>query len=181
MMSTTPPSTFPSPCKLTLPASDVEPRFPVGDVRKKAYGPFRVAFDAVPVPVNIMVTRELLVPSSMEVATISSVLPDGAETGAVKVVKPPLGVETGLKDPQPPDGLQLQFTPASKSSLETVAPMTTLSPVWIVDGGRGLIFTEIGDWGKDKDNTRLALLLPSVTELAVSVTWPPEGRTAGAE
>jgi hypothetical protein len=92
-----------------------------------------------------MVTRELLVLSSMEVATIAMVLPGGAETGAVKVVKPPLGVETGLNDPQTPDGLQLQFTPASKSSLETVAPMTTFSPVWIVDGGRGLIFTEIGD------------------------------------
>ena len=87
----------------------------------------------------------------------------------------PLGVETGINDPQTADGVQLQFT---EVLLETVATISTLSPGWIVDGGAGLIFTEIAGV---KDNTRLTLLLLSVTELAVSVAWPPEGRTAGAE
>jgi hypothetical protein len=126
-----------------------------------------------------MVTRELLLLSAMEVAMITRVLPGGAESGAVKVVKLPLDVESGLNDPQTADGVQLQFTPALEVSLETVAPTTTFSLGWIVVGGAGLIFTEIA--GRMKDNTRLKLLLLSVTELALSVTCHPAGRTVGAE
>ena len=80
-MSTIPPVTVPSPCKFMLPSRDAVPRFPVGDVKKKAYWPLSVAFDAIP-EINVLALA-LLPLSVTEVATIVSAVPVAAEAGAV--------------------------------------------------------------------------------------------------
>jgi hypothetical protein len=63
-----------------LPSTAAVPRFPVGDVRKKAYWPMRVAFEAVP-EINILALALLLM-SVTEVATMVMAAPEAAEDGA---------------------------------------------------------------------------------------------------
>ena len=79
-MSTIPAVTVPSPFKLTLPSKDAVPRFPAGDVKRKAYLPLSVAFEAIP---EISVLALTLLPLSVsEVAIMVMTVPDAAEAGA---------------------------------------------------------------------------------------------------
>jgi hypothetical protein len=80
-MSTIPAVTVPSPFKLTLPSRDAVPRFPVGDVKKKAYWPLSVAFEAIP-EINALAVA-LLPLSVTEVAVMLIAAPEAAEAGAV--------------------------------------------------------------------------------------------------
>jgi len=80
-MSRIPAVTVPSPFKLTLPSKDAVPRLPVGDVKKKAYWPLSVAFEAIP-EINVP-TAALLSLSVTEVAMIVTTVPVAEEAGAV--------------------------------------------------------------------------------------------------
>ena len=80
-MSATPPATDPSPLKFMLPRTAAVPRFPVGDVKKKAYWPLSVAFEAIP-EINVLAVA-LLPLSVTEVAMMVIAEPDAAEAGAV--------------------------------------------------------------------------------------------------
>jgi hypothetical protein len=80
-MSTIPAATVPSPFKLTLPSREAVPRVPAGDVRKRAYWPLSVAFEAIP-EINVIALTFLLV-SVTEVAVIVNAVPELAEAGAV--------------------------------------------------------------------------------------------------
>jgi hypothetical protein len=81
MMSTIPAVTVPSPFKLTLPSSDAVPRFPAEDVKKKAYWPWSVAFEAIP-EINVLAVAILSL-SVTEVAVMVITVPEAAEAGAV--------------------------------------------------------------------------------------------------
>jgi hypothetical protein len=64
-----------------LPRREAVPRFPVGEVKKKAYWPLSVAFEATR---EINVLALALFPVSVtDVATMVSAVPEGAEAGAV--------------------------------------------------------------------------------------------------
>ena len=80
-MSATPPATVPSPPKFMLPRSDAVPRFPVGDVTKKAYRPLRVASEAG----SVIMTTELalFVGSVIDLAVTVTWPPAGTTAGAV--------------------------------------------------------------------------------------------------
>jgi hypothetical protein len=93
------------------------------------------------------------------------------------VVLLPLAVWIGLKEPHDPAGEQLQVTPALAGSLDTVAVILACLPITIVEGGAVVSETEMA--GRILMLT-LALLVPSVTEVAVIVTLPPEGTDDGA-
>ena len=58
-----------------------------------------------------------------------------AVPGAVYVVLAPLAVCAGLNEPQAPDGVQLQSTPALELSFATVAPTDAVAPRFNVEGG----------------------------------------------
>jgi len=92
---------------------------PVAAVKSKAYRPFKLAFEDVPVIMTDALALFAL--SVMELAMMTTCPPAGAAVGAVYVVLAPLAVETGLKEPQVELGVQLQFTPALAVSLDTVA------------------------------------------------------------
>jgi hypothetical protein len=59
----------------------------------------------------------------------------GAVAGAVYVVATPLLVEDGLNEPQEPEGVQLQFTPAAAESLATFAVIIAVPPAARAVGG----------------------------------------------
>jgi hypothetical protein len=63
-----------------LPRSDAVPRFPVGDVRKKAYRPLRAASEAF-TEIDVLALALLLI-SVTEVAIIVIEVPEAAEDGA---------------------------------------------------------------------------------------------------
>jgi hypothetical protein len=105
----------------------------------------------------------------------------GTAEGAVKTVLAPLRVFAGLTAPQAPavPQLTLQVTPALAGSLMTVAVKVAVP----------LSTTEVADWlsvtvtAPATEVTVIvaeAVLLGSVTELAVMVTVPPAGTVAGA-
>lgn len=79
-MSATPPATVPSPLKFMLPRRAAVPRFPVGDVRKKAYWPLRVAFEAIG-EIHVPALALLLM-SVTEVGIMKIAVPEVAEDGA---------------------------------------------------------------------------------------------------
>lgn len=69
--------------------------------------------------------------------------PVGTVSGAKYVVVAPLALDEELKEPQKPDGAQLQSTPVLAGALETVALRTAVEPVVIELGGAGLNAMEI--------------------------------------
>jgi hypothetical protein len=73
--------------------------------------------------------------------------------------------------------MQLQVTPLSAGSLDTVATRFAVWLVNIVGGGPLLKVTEIGGTTL---TIALALLVSSVTEVAVMVTLPLDGTVVGA-
>jgi len=112
---------------------------PVAAVKSKAYRPFKLAFEDVPVIMTDALA--LLALSVMELAMMTTCPPAGAAVGAVYIVLAPLAVETGLKEPQVALGVQLQLTPALAESLETVAATLAVPPAGSEDGGRVVIMT----------------------------------------
>jgi len=122
-----------------LAAHTLVPWLPVAAVKNKAYRPFKLAFDDVPVIMtDALALFEL---SVMELAMMTTCPPAGADEGAVYVVLAPLAVETGLKEPQVALGVQLQLTPALAVSLETVAATLAVPPAGSEDGGGEIMVT----------------------------------------
>ena len=85
-------------------------------------------------------------------------------------------MDAGLKVPQVPAGEQLQVTPAVLS--ETLALTLTVWLGLIVGGGE--TSNRTSEAGSVITTAELALFVGSVIDLAVTVTWPPAGTTAGA-
>jgi hypothetical protein len=127
-----------------LAAHTLVPWLPVAAVKSKAYRPFKLAFEDVPVIMTDALA--LFVLSVMELAMMTTCPPAGADDGAVYVVLAPLAVETGLKEPQVELGVQLQLTPALAVSLETVAATLAVPPAGSEDGG-GVIMVTTMDVG----------------------------------
>ena len=100
----------------------------------------------------------------------------GTEEGAVYMVAAPLAVLAGLKEPQEFTGVQLHFTPAV--SPVTVAVTLAVAEVRITAGGACEIVTVIR--GRLTVMVAGADFAVSVTDVAVTVTFPPEGTEAGA-
>jgi hypothetical protein len=76
-----------------------------------------------------------------------------------------------VKDPQEALGEQLQVTPLFAGSLETVAVTLAVAFVCIDEGGAVLRASEIGR--TVIVTLAVALLVVSLTEVAVMVTLPP--------
>jgi len=89
---------FPFPSAAMLAAHTLVPWLPVAAVKSKAYRPFKLAFEDVPVIMTDALA--LLALSVMELANDDNLSPRSAAVGAVYVVLAPLAVETGLKEPQ---------------------------------------------------------------------------------
>jgi hypothetical protein len=116
--------------------------------------------------------------SVAEVAVIVAVPPVGVAAGAVYVVVAPLAVDATLNVPHTPVGTQLQFTEGSAGSFIVDAAITEVVPVCIAPGGG--VVKEIDIVSGLIVIVWLAVLLLSVTELAVIVTLPPAGTETGA-
>src|SRR6202158_672602 len=137
--SSTPPVMFPFPSATMLAAHTLAPWVPVAAVKNKAYRPFKLPFNDVPVIMTDALALFAL--SVMELAMMTTCPPAGAAEGAVYVVLVPLAVETGLKEPQVTLGVQLQLTPALAASLETVAATLAVPPAGSEEGGTVVIMT----------------------------------------
>jgi len=135
---------FPFPSAAMLAAHTLVPWLPVAAVKSKAYRPFKLAFEDVPVIMTDALA--LLALSVMELAMMTTCPPAGAAVGAVYVVLAPLAVEAGLKEPQVELGVQLQFTPALAVSLDTVAATLAVPPAGSEEGG-GVIMVTMMDVG----------------------------------
>ena len=72
-MSTTPPDTVPSPFSFTLPSREAVPRLPVGEVKRKAYWPLRVAFEAIPETSMVAVADLALSVTEVAITIIAAV------------------------------------------------------------------------------------------------------------
>ena len=131
-------------------------------------------------PGLVMVTVALIVrvESAVDFAVIVTVLDDGTEAGAVNVVPIPLAVCRGLSVPQL--GLpqvSAQSTPEFEPSFETTAITVAEVEVCTVEGGAWLKAMETG---AVIVTAAEAVLVGSVTEVAVTVTGLTAGSEAGA-
>ncbi len=84
-----------------------------------------------------------------------------------------------MKDPQEPEGMQLQVTPPLAESFATVAAMVAVALVASDAGGAVVRVTVIPEAGLMVMAGEVALIAVLVTEVAVIVTVP-EGTVAGA-
>jgi hypothetical protein len=87
------------------------------------------------------------VESVTDVAVTVTCFPEGTEVGAIKVVLTPLAVLLDPKEPQLPEGAQLQFTPPLAESLLTLAATEVTAVTPIVEGGDGARATAIDAGG----------------------------------
>jgi len=122
-----------------------------------------------------------LVVSVADVAITVTVLPGGIAVGAVYVDGTPLAVKAGLNDPQgEAPQVTVQFTWGfAVTSFVICARMDIEEPTCIEAGGAPENVTEIGMGGTIL-MTAEAESEGSATEVAVTVTVPPEGIAGGA-
>jgi hypothetical protein len=126
---------------------------------------------------SITTALAVLVVSVTDVAVIVTSPPAGVVAGAVYTVAAPLAVGDTLNEPHVPAGAQLHVT-MPPASFVVVAATEAVRPVCSVTGGGVVIVIPTG--GGVIVTVSFAVLILSVTEVAVIVTLLPIGIVAGA-